>query len=428
MYPIPANATRIRYLYNNPTGGTTTASHSSGAAIDTGIIPTSNLVVSLRVMFLSQNTWGSVFGVESSDGNADGYRLHRDNRNNFVVLNIGAYSSRVQNNGYVENAVLDIECENKYITINGSKTTGTYSEESPQSNTLVVGCCRRNGNLIDYSNMRIYALKLYDGNSLVFDGVPVRVGDTGELFDRVTGTYATRSGTFVCGPDTFQQGVVPTRMMAMGACRKSAPPLPYDSEVEWLSGNSGRTAYVQTDIIPTAETIVDFTASFSGASAGWWFATEDSYHNTTATNTAGQGFSFGWNNEPFRLVYAGGFTKITSGVFVQDSAMSFHLEGGVLSSGGTTLANRAAATLTASTWIALLANNRGNTIIEKANTGYRLHSFKTTVSGVVTHDLIAVRIGTDGYFYDRANPTGGPNGNGLYGNAGTGSFTLGPDK
>ena len=42
-------------------------------------------------------------------------------------------------------------------------------------------------------------------------------------------------------------------------------------------------------------------------------------------------------------------------------------------------------------------------------------------------DFIPVCIGQVGYLYDRANPTGGPLGNGLYPNDGSGAFALGPD-
>lgn len=52
-------------------------------------------------------------------------------------------------------------------------------------------------------------------------------------------------------------------------------------------------------------------------------------------------------------------------------------------------------------------------------------------NGVIVRDYIPVRVGSGanavGYLYDRANPTGGPLGNGLYPNAGTGSFIIGPD-
>ena len=52
----------------------------------------------------------------------------------------------------------------------------------------------------------------------------------------------------------------------------------------------------------------------------------------------------------------------------------------------------------------------------------------TPTSGTVVHRYIPVRVGTVGYLYDEINPTGGPNGNGLYGNALTGDFILGQDR
>ena len=53
-------------------------------------------------------------------------------------------------------------------------------------------------------------------------------------------------------------------------------------------------------------------------------------------------------------------------------------------------------------------------------------------AAVLVRDFIPVRVGSGssavGYLYDRANPDGGPLGNGLYPNAGTGAFVMGPDK
>jgi len=49
------------------------------------------------------------------------------------------------------------------------------------------------------------------------------------------------------------------------------------------------------------------------------------------------------------------------------------------------------------------------------------------VSGQLVRDFISVRANGVGAFYDRANPTGGPNGNGMYYNNGTGTFSIGPD-
>lgn len=57
-----------------------------------------------------------------------------------------------------------------------------------------------------------------------------------------------------------------------------------------------------------------------------------------------------------------------------------------------------------------------------------IYSCKIYSSSTLVRDYIPVRKGTTGYLYDRANPTGGPLGNGLYGNNGTGAFVVGPDK
>lgn len=58
----------------------------------------------------------------------------------------------------------------------------------------------------------------------------------------------------------------------------------------------------------------------------------------------------------------------------------------------------------------------------------KCHYVQIKQDGILVRDFIPVRIGTTGYFYDRANPTGGPLGNGLYPSSGTGDFVLGPDK
>ena len=59
--------------------------------------------------------------------------------------------------------------------------------------------------------------------------------------------------------------------------------------------------------------------------------------------------------------------------------------------------------------------------------GLRVRRFSILDAGVLIRDYVPVRIGRVGYLYDRAHPAGGPSGNGLYGNNGTGEFRLGLD-
>lgn len=58
----------------------------------------------------------------------------------------------------------------------------------------------------------------------------------------------------------------------------------------------------------------------------------------------------------------------------------------------------------------------------------KVYGLKVEVNGALVRDFAPVRIGTVGYLYDRANPTGGPSGNGLYGSATGTPLIAGPDK
>ncbi len=50
---------------------------------------------------------------------------------------------------------------------------------------------------------QLYAFRLYESGALVIDGIPVRAGTTGYLYDRVSGQLYGNAGTgaFVLGPD-----------------------------------------------------------------------------------------------------------------------------------------------------------------------------------------------------------------------------------
>jgi hypothetical protein len=91
-----------------------------------------------------------------------------------------------------------------------------------------------------------------------------------------------------------------------------------------------------------------------------------------------------------------------------------------------------------------------SSLLTNVNTGLHIYAFSINTNGTATtlgsvkisklrvydgsilvRDFIPVRVGSGanavGYLYDRANPTGGPLGNGLYPNSGSGAFVVGPD-
>jgi len=77
--------------------------------------------------------------------------------------------------------------------------------------------------------------------------------------------------------------------------------------------------------------------------------------------------------------------------------------------------------------ILIFRSGRGNP------SGFRLYAFRIFDGDEIVRDFVPVRFtnsqgNREGALYDRAHPTGGPFGNGIYPNEGTGSFVVGRDK
>ena len=73
------------------------------------------------------------------------------------------------------------------------------------SGTLLLFGCRRNGVFFTTTKFsgRIYLAKMVSNHVSIFDFIPVRVGDVGYMYDRVSGQLFGNSGTgeFIIGPD-----------------------------------------------------------------------------------------------------------------------------------------------------------------------------------------------------------------------------------
>ncbi len=225
MYPIPANATRIRYLESTGT-----------QYVNTGITIKSGL--GFRAAFdMPANNKGTVFGARNSDksvrclvwlgGSSTGANNFRyDYGNGSTASNRNKLTGTRAIAQVDDNVVVFTDVASGQII----PTTPALSAQtfSANLNIFVFGMNHGGGISDRPAGCKCYYLKILDGGTLVRDFVPVRVGTVGYLFDRVSGQLfgnAAASGagfaSECCGPDTFQQGVVPTRMMAMGI-RKEA--------------------------------------------------------------------------------------------------------------------------------------------------------------------------------------------------------------
>ena len=205
-------------------------------------------------------------------------------------------------------------------------------------------------------------------------------------------------------------------------------PLPYDAEVEYIEGTGDQ--FLDTGYKTCESSHMVFDAMYNGyATSGYsstmLFGSQTSVGGAAATalavwlNSNGQmsfndiGFDSGWVSSP----------TIASGsrhVFAIENRTLF-LDGTSIRSSGATGAYRSTVS------VCLLRANTPTGYQSGSNRRMkgRIYSFSASESGILAFDGIPVRVGSGssavGYLFDRVSGE-------LFGNAGTGAFTIGPDK
>ncbi len=215
--------------------------------------------------------------------------------------------------------------------------------------------------------------------------------------------------------------------------------LPYDSEVEYLQGDGASGVLVPGSFTGGGQIDISY---YRGT-----LNTEDIFGQRLIGGANSQSLALRHNRNNDRLSsqnvayyvspYAVGspwFSTSTSGqqlsrllrVIVDIDARRVTWFDGSTSSMGSWSALPASSAL----GIFGLANASGTGFYSYS--AVKICAFAISANGVLVRDFIPVRVGSGssavGYLYDRANPTGGPLGNGLYPNSGTGAFVIGPDK
>lgn len=223
---------------------------------------------------------------------------------------------------------------------------------------------------------------LFDG-VLMRDYIAVRVGQTGYLYDKVSGTLFGNAGTgdFVLGPD------------------KS--PLPYDAEIEYLESTG--TQWVDTGI--NLRNMMQAQMSF----------------NTTALHSVNEALFGVWYDNvsvPQFMLWIRSTNKWgVSGSSISVSGVTNNANVSANTDYNVTISATASQASDATLYVFARNNDRNDYVPSTI----KLYSLKITVDNSLVRDFIPVRVEQTGYLYDRVSGE-------LFGNDGTGSFTLGPDK
>lgn len=180
---------------------------------------------------------------------------------------------------------------------------------------------------------------------------------------------------------------------------------PYTHKIEYLQ--SSGTQYIDTEIIPDANTCfrVDTTITNNGdIQMGAYYNMNYRFHMGKYSNA----FSFGIGNKQITPVNHDNNRhtfEINSGGTAKLDDTSYDVGAAYAGTG----INHP---------ICLCARNTNGTVDH--NIQGNLYSAQIYQGGVLVRDMYPVRVGQVGYMYDRVSKR-------LFGNSGTGTFTLGPD-
>lgn len=174
--------------------------------IDTKVIPYRGLKATINFQYTSLRNEQSLFGSWTSNPNVI-YEVTLYNGKWYF----GSYSLSENSISWLNNA---IDTNRHTISIDGNGsisqddvtllTTSNVSNNTSYSSVCIFG--RKLRGYIESntrSSIRCYSFKLAENNKLIFDAIPVRVGNVGYMYDRVSGQLFGNIGTgnFILGPD-----------------------------------------------------------------------------------------------------------------------------------------------------------------------------------------------------------------------------------
>lgn len=170
--------------------------------IVTNSVPSgSHIAISSKFMFsgyLNNTKWVPWY-ISYVNENTQTFRIARDDSSNTIVrINNGAdaYGATFDAQFNVSaNGIYEIATNGRTITVNGVTKTGRVASSSLNTAPMRIMNAAFKG--------RCYYFKMWNGNTLLLDCIPVRVGNVGYMYDKVSKTLFGNAGTgdFILGPD-----------------------------------------------------------------------------------------------------------------------------------------------------------------------------------------------------------------------------------
>lgn len=362
--------------------------------INTGIINNSSVIIDMKMSASGTNCLhGSEYTYQyrfkwGADGNGYVYYGYQNNHTSGVTFQLDQPCTYYLKQG--EQYVKDYQ-ENTILS--SSETLSTYS-----TNPIMLFKCYSGSDWVNTSGtVRIYRCKIYN-NGVLMDLIPVRKGQIGYLYDKISGQLFANAGTgdFVLGPDIIEPDIIEIESLGCTGSQYidtginlSQYPIKLDTEVCFTNTSGELSLYGNNRNGLNGNTVLS-AGQYNGKFFMWGGTTSWQLEGTCSINT--------WYNVQFECQTDSSRELTINGVHYTSNASN----GYAINNPNT---------------FYLFFNGQNHSAKLIGDVKY----VKLYIGDVLVRDYIPVRVGQVGYMYDKVSGQ-------LYGNNGTGSFTLGPDK
>lgn len=176
--------------------------------IDTGIAGGKNtLTIECKFMYNNYINYGAIYGNYISD-NHNGIRTIFSNSANDIIVNNNTINT-TRGNTVLTRCLAEqphiLISKHDTVTLDGITTTivNTSTGITNASNIAVLNRSITNPNTSRDIGARVYYFKVVDDDTIIADLIPVRVGQVGYMYDKVSKQLFGNAGTgdFILGPD-----------------------------------------------------------------------------------------------------------------------------------------------------------------------------------------------------------------------------------
>lgn len=184
---LPNRYKECEYIDNVTAGG-------DGAYIKTGVLTSSELRIVIKAYGEVFNGWVFLFGARPNNQTNKFDCYSYKDRVHYFEISGSAFGS-----GYITKAagIYEIDVNKHRLIYNGVTYTSQTSDSWQNNLEMSICALNDNGSFGGCAHVKIYYVKIYNGNDLIRDYVPVydTVAKTYGLYDFVNGTFTSSANT-----------------------------------------------------------------------------------------------------------------------------------------------------------------------------------------------------------------------------------------